>query len=130
MGNLNYNNFNSNRAEAFETFELNEFFIRFSCSPIKRVPLETNRTAPVNVYPVDWNQKSIQFKNSANWKCEECKIDLSDNKRFLHSHHKDGNAFDCRPSNLKALCVRCHSNQHNHSHLKKNRQYKEYQAFR
>jgi hypothetical protein len=108
------------------SLELNDFFIRYSCSPIRKVSLETNRTAPLNVYPTDWNQKSIKYKNIVNWKCEKCNIDLSGHKRFLHTHHKNGNTYENGPSNLEALCIRCHANQHNHSHLRKNPDYKEY----
>jgi len=123
---LNYNNYNVNKTKAFKAFDLNEFFVRFACSPIRNVPLETNRTAPINVYPADWNQKSIKFKKSANWKCNKCKVDLSADKRFLHSHHKNGNTYDNRPSNIEVLCIGCHSSQPNHGQLKKHPQYKEY----
>ena len=127
LSQLNYNDYRKNRHSAFKTFDLNEFFVRFACSPIKVTPLETDRTAPLNVYPNDWNARSTAFKEAANWICKKCKKDFSGNKsKFLHSHHKDGNTFDNRPSNIEVLCILCHSKEHYHSQLKGHTHYKEY----
>jgi hypothetical protein len=124
---LNYNDYSSDRYKAFETFDLNEFFARFACSPIKTTPLETDKTAPLSVYPDDWNARSIAFKNAANWICHRCKKDFSGGKsKFLHSHHKDGNTFDNRPSNIEVLCIFCHSKEPYHGQLRGHAHYKEY----
>ncbi len=123
---LNYNDYRTNRSKAFAMFELSEFFIRFTCSPIRVTPLETERTAPLSVYPKDWNKKSTAFKNTANWVCKRCKKDFSGKKsKFLHSHHKDGNTFDNRPSNIEVLCILCHAKEHKHGQLKESPHYKE-----
>jgi hypothetical protein len=129
---LNYNNYRDEitreeRTKAFKMFDLDEFFIRFTCSPIQITPLETNRTAPLSVYPSDWNEKSAGFKKNANWTCEKCNTSFKGKKpKFLHSHHKNGNIYDNRPSNIEVLCIRCHSKEPYHGFMKESRHYKEY----
>lgn len=63
----------------------------------------------IDMYPNDWNKISSNYKKSKNYKCENCKIDLSDYKKYLHVHHigrKDQN----EDQNLKSLCIECHAN--------------------
>lgn len=122
---LNYNNYRADREKAFEEFDLNEFFVRFSCSPIKITPLETEKTAPLNVYAKDWNKKSVKFREDANWRCGKCGKDFSGKKKFLHCHHKDGNTFDNRPSNIEVLCVLCHAEEPKHRQLEGTADYME-----
>lgn len=127
--NLGYYADRTDANKAVRMFDLSEFFIRFTCSPLRVTPLETERTAPLSVYPKDWNKRSIEFKKAANWICEnaKCKKDFSGKKsKFLHSHHKDGNTFDNRPSNIKVLCIRCHAQEPYHGQLKGSPHYKEY----
>lgn len=129
LQNLNYNDYITDKDKAFKTFDLNEFFIRFICSPIKVTPSETERTAPLSVYPKDWSQKSTAFRNATNWICKRCNKNFSGNKsKFLHSHHKNGNTYDNRPSNIEVLCILCHSKEHYHGQLKGHADYKEYMA--
>ena len=127
LSSLNYNDYRENKDEAFRTFDLNEFFARFSCSPIRVTPLETEKTAPINVYAKDWNKISTKYKKSTQWKCEKCGSDCSGNKsKFLHCHHKNGMTYDNRPSNIEVLCILCHSKQPKHGHMKEFPHYKEY----
>lgn len=61
-----------------------------------------------------WNQISEAYRESVGFKCESCRIDLSnqDDKKWLHTHHKNGNTKDNRASNFQALCLLCHSLSH------------------
>ena len=107
---------------------LDEFFIRFACSPITVTPLETDRTAPLSVYSKDWNKMSKEYKKRANWRCERCGRDFGGRKtKFLQAHHKNGNTFDNRPSNIEVLCIICHSKEPYHGQLKGFPLYKEYE---
>jgi hypothetical protein len=67
----------------------------------------------------EWNKISFKYKERCGWKCEKagCGLDLSSksNRRFLQVHHINGNTFDCRPSNLIALCINHHSEEPDHS---------------
>jgi len=125
---LNYNNYKGDRVTAFKTFALEEFFVRFACSPITVTPLETDRTAPLSVYSKDWNKMSKEYKKRANWRCERCGRDFGGRKtKFLQAHHKNGNTFDNRPSNIEVLCIICHSKEPYHGQLKQFPLYKEYE---
>lgn len=68
-------------------------------------------------YPKDWAQISEAYRAAAGWKCEECQIDLSDNRQLLHTHHRNGNRGDCARANLQALCVDCHRRQPFHARM-------------
>ena len=123
----NYNNYREDRERAFAMFDLDEFFIRFTCSPIKITPSETDRTAPLSVYSSDWNKKSVEFKKNANWTCSKCNKCFKGKKlKFLQSHHKDGCTYDNRPSNIEVLCIFCHSKEAYHGSMKESPLYKEY----
>ena len=49
---------------------------------------------------------------------EDCGIDLNDNRKLLHTHHANGRKSDNISSNLKVLCVECHSKQPSHEHIR------------
>jgi len=62
-------------------------------------------------YTRDWSSVSRKYKESQNWRCEECYVNLSDKRyrRLLHVHHRDNNPKNNYSWNLIALCVICHS---------------------
>lgn len=62
-------------------------------------------------YPLNWEKTAKKYKKSKDYNCEQCGIDLDSNtgKRFLEVHHIDGNKTNNHDSNLKALCISCHS---------------------
>lgn len=61
-----------------------------------------------------WNQISEAYRESVGFKCESCQIVLAnkDEKKWLHTHHKNGNTRDNRQMNFQALCLLCHSLSH------------------
>jgi len=75
-------------------------------------------------YSPDWPVIALSKKRAANWTCEECGLkclapdsksglSLSDRKRLeLSVHHQNYNPLDNSPSNLIALCSRCHLGKH------------------
>lgn len=65
-------------------------------------------------YHVMWRQISEAYRESVGFKCESCRIDLSnqEDRKWLHTHHKNGNTKDNRPTNFQALCLLCHSLSH------------------
>lgn len=70
----------------------------------------TNKTlghAPI--YPPDWPEIAEAVKARADWKCQECgRWHFPPNGYTLTVHHKDHNTLNSDPSNLVALCQRCH----------------------
>ena len=76
-------------------------------------PKITPVTLPISQYPPDWNLRSLQCRKKAEWKCEECSIDLGLNRKFLHAHHLRGTRYN-QPEDLRALCIGCHAEQPRH----------------
>ena len=73
-----------------------------------------------SAYSQNWSAISKQMKEMYKYICQECFEDYSnkDLKKFLHTHHINANKSDNSRENLKVLCIACHANQYNHSHLK------------
>ena len=82
-----------------------------------------------NQYPPNWTEISYQTREKAGWKCKVCCIDLTSNKKFLHTHHKNGRKNDNSESNLIALCIDCHAKQRDHEHLRLLQRYAEFQRW-
>ena len=79
-------------------------------------PKSTPVTGPVSNYPPDWNLRSLQCRQKAAWKCEECGIALKLERQFLHAHHLRGTRYN-RPEDLRALCIGCHAEQPGHKQM-------------
>lgn len=78
-------------------------------------------------YVLNWEQISRVYKKEKEYTCEECgiKIENSYDKRFIHTHHKDGNKLNNRKDNLECVCVLCHAfkdQTHEHNFDKKRMQ--------
>jgi 5-methylcytosine-specific restriction endonuclease McrA len=66
-------------------------------------------------YPSDWKAISLRIREAAGWKCEWCPAEnskphpITGSKVVLTVAHLDHTPEHCEPSNLKALCQRCHN---------------------
>ena len=58
-------------------------------------------------YTRDWTNVSINYKEKINWVCEDCGLDCSLTKYYLHTHHINKNRYNNSYNNLKALCRSC-----------------------
>lgn len=87
-------------------------------------------TVPME-YVRDWHKISRQMKEHCRWTCQQCSVKLAaDNlKKYLHTHHIDGNLNNNNNSNLKVLCIKCHSEEYRHGFIKNKADYKEYIEF-
>lgn len=65
-----------------------------------------------NIYSNDWNKISRYKREKANWKCELCGTDYSQDRKNLHVHHVNSNKRDNREFNLRVLCRSCHMKVH------------------
>ena len=74
-----------------------------------------------------WRDYSWLYRHVRGWQCEECQLSLNSDRQYLHTHHISGTLFN-NPSDLRALCIACHSEQlgTNHEKLKSLKDYHEF----
>jgi hypothetical protein len=118
---LNWFNKNYRKHYAVDTFNIVDFFENFPTSLITNKPTHTDLSLPVSGYSDDWEKISAKSKEDSNYICQQCNIDLINNKNLLQTHHVNGVKSDNSAMNLKVLCVECHSEQPNHGHIKANK---------
>lgn len=111
-------------------FSIAEFFQVYGKSFIIRKPAHTAETAPLNVYSDDFATQAEKLKAERRYRCDQCGIDLSQNRKYLHAHHKNGQKHDSRPQNLSILCLGCHAEQFQHGHMKALPEYQEFLRLR
>ena len=91
--------------------------------------LEKGENAKPNVYSRKWNEISTQVKTKRDYICENCtwKPNSDYQKRFVHTHHQNGDKTNNTKDNLKVLCIKCHANVDGyHSRIKSQDNYKEF----
>jgi len=126
---LNWDNFSTNRLSRIartaivQAFTLEQYFSIYQKTFIPEVPQHTSDTAPKNDYTADFQKIAAAIKKKRGYQCEECEIDLTDNSRYLHAHHRNGLQYDNQESNIALLCIEHHANQPYHGHLKKAPEY-------
>jgi len=119
---LNYKDFKNKkklaRSAIVGEFSLDQFFASYS-SYFKYMPSRKSSDLESNRYSSNWNEISKAYKEGLSWRCEHCSVDLSSgvHQRLLHVHHINGVKGDNSESNLKALCIDCHSKEEMHEHL-------------
>ena len=106
------------KKEIYENFSLKEFLEMYNKTSILVIPKNDINNKDSNVYTDDWERISYNYRSVKNWTCEKCGVNLKNNKKNLHVHHKDGNKRNNSYSNLMALCSRCHSEMPYHEHMK------------
>ncbi len=125
-----------------EEFNLEEFdrkfqFFNYSESSNKLLLINTRRISKLriagehlypNVYPPDWNRIAEEIKEKRGYTCEKCGFKPSNEKekKFIHVHHINGDRNDNREENLRVLCIKCHSEEVQHQHIKKWKEYREF----
>lgn len=129
---LNYREFSMRmgsrlRQEAVQNFSIKMFFDEFGKSCVWAIPKFDATNAPTNVYSPIFYRIAKTLKEKRGYRCEQvhCGIDLSalSDRRFLHAHHLNADKSDNHPTNLKLLCIRCHANEFQHSHVRDNPDY-------
>jgi hypothetical protein len=121
LGFLSFNGFRMywrrpQRVAAVRSFELDDFFRRFPKSLHTQTPKYNSGNAPLNTYGPDFKHVSGRAKAADHFKCGGCGVDLSSesHKRFLHTHHIDGDKSNNNTANLNVLCLVCHAEEHPH----------------
>ncbi|SOB74754.1 hypothetical protein SAMN04488490_0282 [Marinobacter sp. LV10R510-11A] len=114
---LNYRGYVSTPArkgEILSNFDLKNFFAHYS-SLFRYLP--KSFIEDKGGYAKNWKEVSAKFRESKNFVCESCKVDLKQAKGLLHTHHRDGNKRNNGEANLQALCADCHRKQPLHDHM-------------
>lgn len=67
-------------------------------------------------YTRDWEYISKEFREKHNYTCENCGLKLEDDydRQYMHVHHINGDKLNNNESNLKCLCLYCHSHVDKH----------------
>jgi 5-methylcytosine-specific restriction endonuclease McrA len=95
-----------------------------------RTPRYDDKHAPPNVYSVHFYRIARAIKEQRGYRCQNasCGLDLShaSDRRFLHAHHIDADKSDSHPANIRLLCIGCHADQFQHSHLRDSLDYAQF----
>ncbi len=132
LGKLNWDDFVLHRQVAHhrnrivQSFTLQEYFKLYGKTFVEEMPNHTEQTAPLNDYTRDFKEIAERIKIRRNYRCDECGIDLSAHKKFLHAHHKNGIQSDNRESNIGIFCIEHHAEQFSHGHMKSLPDYREF----
>jgi len=116
------------RKQIVAEFVPGDFFKLYTSSLHTIKPKYDSDTAPVNEYPADFGELSERLRRESGWKCQNCHRILSDPRlrQFLHVHHVNGVRSNNTRQNLKILCIACHAEEPNHSHVRKSPNYAEF----
>jgi hypothetical protein len=111
-------------------FSIQTFFEAYGRSCVWATPKFDSENAPPNVYGINFHRIAKGIKEQRGYRCENtaCGVNLSapHHQKFLHAHHIDADKSDNRPSNIQLLCIRCHANSFQHSHLRESPHYSEF----
>lgn len=118
------------RRDIVDRFSIAQFFGVYGKTLVTKAPLHDAKTAPLNTYSVDFSALGDRIKTEREYRCDGCGINLTNYRKFLHAHHKDGQKNNTRAENITVLCVACHAEQFNHSHIKRTPDYVEFLRLR
>lgn len=96
------------KRELFEEIENTEDFFE---TLDKSIIEENNIEVDIFGYAREWQKISKNYRAKHNFKCESCSIQIENpaDRRYLHTHHKNGDKTNNRESNLECICILCHS---------------------
>ncbi len=100
----------------YHAFDLDVFIKKYNTQHTQR-PIYSPETLPKNEYTKDWEKISRKIRENAGYICSDCDQNFSNQKHKLHVHHVDGMKWNNSKSNLKVLCLECHSKQPGHNHI-------------
>jgi HNH endonuclease len=116
------------RSRFVAEFTPSQFFRVYPRSLHIAKPKHHSDTAPLNDYPPYFAQLSDRLRQENGWRCEQCGKVLSERhlRQYLHVHHVNGNRSDNSRENLRILCLACHADEPQHSHMRRTSAYAEF----
>ncbi len=124
LGNMGY----STSDYSAKNFDISKFLNTYNENSKITIPRYTDSDEVNDNYTSEFTVIAKRIKHRSNYTCSKCGQILQDraHRKFLHVHHINGVKQDNDLSNLSVLCIRCHTEQFQHSHLKNSPQFKEY----
>ncbi len=110
----------------YESFDYKDFFENKESYRLALLNFKSFEDAEINEYGNEWPKISADYRASKKWTCEECNIDLTENRRYLHTHHIDCSKPNNKIWNLKALCIECHAKKPKHGWIRNNPDYRKF----
>ncbi|HEJ9079956.1 TPA: HNH endonuclease [Serratia marcescens] len=97
------------RQEIFTQFTLNDFFSHYSTC-FRHMPKGIHDKANSG-YVDNWKDISRSVREHANYKCNDCGVNLTSSRHLCDVHHKNGVKYDNSAENLHVVCKDCHRKQ-------------------
>ena len=107
----------------FFPFSLKEYYNKYD-SYVPKTIKKIEQVKSIQTYSPNQQEISIEYRKANEFLCQLCLVDCKNSPELLHLHHEDGNPANNNRSNLKVLCVECHSKQPRHHHMMANQNFK------
>ena len=98
------------KMEGYSTIKTSEQFFKKFTKDLKITKPKSEKT-DIFGYSFGWEKISKRYREKHNYTCEQCKVSVEDrfDRKYIHVHHVDNNKQNNNSSNLKCLCIDCHS---------------------
>lgn len=126
---LNYKGYTSKsieqRKKDIRSLNINNFLKYYAPFFIDSKYYRENKMDQLGNYSIDHTHIRDKLLKKTNYTCQgselksgKCDVRLEDHPEWLHLHHINGRSGDNSPSNIKILCISCHSRQPLHTKMK------------
>ena len=97
-------------------FSLKKYFQQHD-SGVPRTVRRIETVEEVQEYRPNQAELSETYRETADYRCQLCKVDCRGRPGLLQLHHEDGDTSNNAHHNLRVLCVDCHSHEPYHGQM-------------